>query len=166
MPQYIYGLDIAWCTGVAIYDIDKNEFVYIGSVDANKIKLKAKQKREGLLEHGIRLKYIHDYFNKLFELYPPSHVAIERYFARFKNSTITLAKIHGLINVMLHDKPVKYYPPKQVKEAILKGTATKEELQGVIKAKYNYIDFQNEDESDATAVALCHLIKEGIIDWN
>ena len=46
------------------------------------------------------------------------------------------------------------------------GSATKEDLQIAINAKYNDISFVNEDESDSFAVLLTHLAKEGLINWD
>lgn len=163
--KYILGLDIAWCIGIAIYDLEENRFIYIESIDANNIKLKAKEKREKILEHGKRLRYILNEFKPIVEKYPPSLVFIERYFSRFANSTIALAKIHGVINELLADIPTVYYPPKTVKEALLNGDAKKDDLQDIIKAKYDYITFNNDDESDAVAVTICGLIKENLIEY-
>src|SRR5690606_14907354 len=74
-------------------------------------------------------------------------------------------RAHGVVNYIFWEYPQRYYPPKSVKVALIHGNASKEDLAIAIKAKYNYITFQNEDESDATAVALTTLIEEGIIEW-
>lgn len=165
MGDYIYGLDIAWCTGVSIYDINNNRFVYLGNIDATKIKLNKEDKKKGILEHSKKLKYISDELEELSKKYPPKVIVIERYFSRFANATVALAKIHGVINELFHDIPQIYYPPKTIKEALVHGSATKEDLQIAINAKYNDISFANEDESDSFAVLLTYLVKENLIDW-
>lgn len=165
MARYVYGLDIAWCTGIAIYDIDTNQFVYVSSIDANKITRTSKEKKANILEHGKRLKYISNEFEKIIKMFPPEYVFIERYFSRFANATVALAKIHGVFNKMLADVPSIYYPPKTVKEALLNGNATKVALKNIINEKYNYLSFTNEDESDAVAICITGLIKNNLIDW-
>lgn len=165
MGDYIYGLDVAWCTGVSIYDINNNRFVYLGNIDATKIKLNKEDKKRGILEHSKKLKYISDKLEELSKKYPPKVIVIERYFARFANATISLAKIHGVINKLFYNIPQIYYPPKKVKEAIVRGDATKKDIYNAIKAKYNDITFANEDESDSFAVLLTYLIENDIVKW-
>jgi Holliday junction resolvasome RuvABC endonuclease subunit len=163
--KYLYGLDIAWSMGITIYDLEEKEFVYVGTIDVNGIKLKAKEKREGMLEHGIRLRQVSTEFKKLMEKYPPKIIAIERYFAGHANATIALAKVHGVINELTYDKVIYYYPPKTVKEAIYKGNASKQQVQHIIKNNFVDVEFANEDESDSFAVALTYLIKNNLIDF-
>lgn len=165
MYKYLYGLDIAWRTGVVIYDLTENKFVYIGNIDANDIKLKKHEKQNNILEHGKKLRFIQENFKKLIDTYPPTIVAIERYFGRFNNATIAIAKIHGVINEILADIPQIYYPPKTVKEAIIRGDATKKFVRQIIESHYPDVKFENEDESDAFAVGLCWLIKNKKIEW-
>lgn len=163
--RYIYGLDIAWRTGIAIYDLETNKFVYVGNIDANEINLTAKEKRNHILEHGKRLRFTSTQMQKIIEQYPPSIVLIERYFSHFNQSTITLAKIHGVINELFAEIPTIYYPPKKVKEAILRGNSTKEQIRKMIENKFPYITFTCDDESDAVAVLLTYLIKNNLITW-
>lgn len=164
--KYIYGLDIAWCTGIAIYDLDEKKFVYVSSCDTNKVKLRAQEKRDGLLEHGKKLRTLALFLEDLFNEYPPSQIVLEKAFAgKYKNAVITLSKVHGMVNEMTADIPSIYYTPTEIKKAIVKGGADKEVLAKAINAKYNYITFNNFDESDATAVALTYLIKNKIIKW-
>jgi Holliday junction resolvasome RuvABC endonuclease subunit len=159
---YLYGLDLSLAnTGVTIYDTEKQEFVYIGSINTEKIK-----KKKGLYHNAIKLKFIYDELTALREQYPPHIVTIERGFSRFNTATQVIYRVHGLVNFIFHDVDQIYYPPKTVKEAIIKGDATKAQLQKAINAKYNDITFANEDESDSFAVLLTYLIKEGIIEWS
>ena len=93
------------------------------------------------------------------EKYPPTEVAIERGFSRFNTSTQVIYRVHGVCNELFNECPQKYYPPKTVKEAIFKGDATKKQIQEKIAKAYPDVEFANEDESDAFAVGLTHLIK-------
>lgn len=165
--KYVYGLDLAWSTGIAIYDLEKEKFVYVGSIDTKKLKQTAKEKRENILEHGKKLRRLSEELQKLFEEYPPSMVAIERSFSgSFKNAIIALAKVHGIVNEMLATTPSIYYPPKTIKEAIYKGDATKSEIQRIILSNFEYLVFENEDESDAVAICLTYLMKEKLVNFN
>lgn len=160
----VWGLDLSLAnTGVTIYDTEKQEFIYIGSIDTDFIKSRKSNKH--LYLNGIKLKHLWDEIGKLREQYPPEVVVIERGFSRFNTATQVIYRVHGIVNLLFHDISQIYYPPKTVKEAILKGDATKAQLQKAINAKYNDIIFANEDESDSFAVCLTYLIKEGLLDW-
>ena len=159
--MFIYGLDLSLAnTGVTIFDTETQEFVYIGSINTEKIK-----KKKGLYHNAIKLKHIYDELAILKEKYPPHIVTIERGFSRFNTATQVIYRVHGIANLLFHDVDQIYYPPKTVKEAILKGDATKAQLQKAINTKYNDITFENEDESDSFAVCLTYLIKQGFIEW-
>jgi Holliday junction resolvasome RuvABC endonuclease subunit len=160
----VWGLDLSLAnTGVTIYDTEQQEFIYIGSIDTDFIKSRKANKH--LYLNGIKLKHLWDEMSKLREQYPPEIISIERGFSRFNTATQVIYRVHGIINLMFQDIPQIYYPPKTVKEAILKGDATKAQLQKAINVKYNDITFANEDESDSFAVCLTYLIKEGLIEW-
>jgi Holliday junction resolvasome RuvABC endonuclease subunit len=148
MDKYIWGLDLSMSnSGVAILDGCKP--VFIGSIPT-------KDKDT----HGVRLKYIYDYLDALKDKYPPEVVCIERGFSRYNTSTAVLYRVHGCVNMLFYDVKQIYYPPKKVKEAIVKGTAKKEEIMNKILEWFPYLDFHCDDESDALAVALTYLIKE------
>lgn len=161
MSNFLWGLDLSLtCTGVTIYDLSEGKSVYIGSFNTEKIK-----KKKDLYHNAIKIKHIYDWLEELKEKYPPKIVAIERGISRFNTSTQVIYRVHGIVNYMFWNIPQFYYPPKTVKEAILKGDATKAQVQEAIKAKYNHITFANEDESDSFAVVLTYLIKEEFMAW-
>jgi len=81
-------------------------------------------------------------------------------------STQVIYRVHGILNYIMSEFEQIYYPPKTVKEAILKGNATKKQVQEVIKNKYPDIVFKNEDESDSYAVGLTYFIKTGKLKWD
>jgi len=80
-------------------------------------------------------------------------------------STQVIYRVHGICNLIYYKFEQIYYPPKTVKEAILKGDATKKQVQDTIKNKYPNVVFKNEDESDAFAVGLTYFIKTGKLQW-
>lgn len=162
--KYLWGLDISLKqTGIAVYDLVKKKFVFIGSFNTEKIY--ATKEYKGLHLNAIKLKKIVDWIKGIYKEYPPYIVAIERMFSRFPTETQVIAKATGVIQCLLWNKPQELYPPKTVKLAIWHGDATKEEVQAEILKRYPDLAMENEDESDAVAVALCHLIKLGLIEW-
>ncbi|GIN66319.1 MULTISPECIES: crossover junction endodeoxyribonuclease RuvC [Bacillus] len=161
MGNFIYGLDLSLsCTGCTIYDLEKKDFVYIGSVSTEKVK-----KQKNRYHNAIKLKEIYNWLNNLREKYPPNIVAIERGFSRFNAATQTIYRVHGITNLLFSDVNQIYYPPKTVKEAIYKGNATKAQVQKIIKNNFVDIEFANEDESDSFAVVLTYLIKNEMIKF-
>ncbi|GIN25602.1 crossover junction endodeoxyribonuclease RuvC [Bacillus sp. FSL W8-0445] len=161
MGNYIYGLDLSLsCTGCTIYDLEKQEFVFIGSVNTDKIKKKKDQ-----YHNAIKLKEIYNWLKNLKKSYPPAIVTIERGFSRFNAATQTIYRVHGVTNLLFSDVNQIYYPPKTVKEAIYKGNATKVQVQKIIKNNFVDIEFANEDESDSFAVVLTYLIKNNLIEF-
>lgn len=166
MSNYLYGLDLSLtCTGVTIYDLDNREFVYIGSYNTEKIKIKKAQKDLGIQVNGIKLRHLHDWLLELSAKYPPTIIAIERGLSRFNTATQVIYRVHGLVNFMFYELPQHYYPPKEVKAIIYKGDATKAQVQKIIQNNFVDVVFANEDESDSFAVALTYLIKNGLIEF-
>ncbi len=164
MSRYLYGLDISLKnTGVAVYDLEEERFVFIGSFSTEKIR--ATKEYKGLHLNAVKLKQLADWFKAIIKNYPPSDVAIERMFSRFPTETQVIAKATGVIQTMIWNVPQTLYPPKTVKAAIIKGDASKKLVQQEILKRYPTLIFSDDDESDAVAVALTHLIKEKKIDW-
>lgn len=149
--NYIYGLDLSMHdTGVTVFDNDKP--VFIGSIPTRDKD-----------SHGVRLKQIYEYLSKLKDEYPPAVVCMERAFSRFNTSTAVIYRVHGVVNMLFSDYEQIYYPPKTIKEVILKGNATKEEVKNEILKLFPDIQFTNDDESDSFAICLTYLKKGGIL---
>jgi len=140
-------------TGIAIFDLE-------GRIE--KICSIATKDKD---THGERLKTIADFIMGLKEIYPVKEIVIERGFAQFNTATAVIYRVHGLVNFLFWDVPQTYYPPKTVKAEILGGKSTKKELRNEIESHYENINFENEDESDATAVGLTYFIRKGILQW-
>lgn len=159
MDKFIWGLDLSLaCSGVTIYNLDKKDFIYIGHYNTEKIK-----KKKGLYHNAIKLNEIAEFMLELKKKYPPAVICIERGFSRFNVATQVIYRVHGVINYLFNDVEQIYYPPKTVKEAIFKGDATKAQVQKIIVDNYDYLVFENEDESDSFAVVLTYLIKNDLI---
>lgn len=161
---YIWGLDISMKnTGLAIYDLEKGEVVEVTSFSTEKIRMVKAIKGKHL--NAIKLKALYDWCEEMREKYPPYDVAIERMFSRFPTATQIIAKATGVVQLAIYESPQELYPPKKVKERILHGGATKIQVANEISLRYPEIVFENEDESDAFAVLITHLIERGIIKW-
>lgn len=156
MNKYLYGFDLSMdCSGVTIFNLNNCQPVYIGSIKTN-----PKQ------THGKRLKYIEDEVIKLTNKFEPEFIAIERGFSRFNTSTQVIYRVHGVINKFFHNVEQIYFPPKTIKETIIRGDATKKLIKEIIQVAYPNIEFNNDDESDSFAVALTYLIKNKYIEWD
>lgn len=162
--EYLYGIDSSLSnTGVSIYDLNQHKFVFVGSVNTDKVY--ATKEFKGLNLHGLKLNKISNFLKELTEKYPPKYISIERGFSRFKNETQALFRVFGIIQEMFWDKPQELYPPNTVKSTIVHGHADKNDLEKVINDRYKYITINNDHESDAVAVALTYLIKNKLISW-
>jgi Holliday junction resolvasome RuvABC endonuclease subunit len=141
-------------TGVSIFDLETLNPIHITSIGTNKKD-----------NHGKRLYHIGKEIIQLKDKYPPSVIVIERGFSRFNTSTQVIYRVHGLINYLFHDVEQIYYPPKTVKEAIIRGDASKKLVRQLIEKKYPDVVFEDEDQSDSFAVALTYLIKKKLVEW-
>jgi Holliday junction resolvasome RuvABC endonuclease subunit len=142
-------------TGVTIFDLNTYEPIHISSIPTNKKHT-----------HGKRLYIIAQELISLKDKYPPSVVAIERGFSRFNTSTQVIYRVHGLINYLFYELEQVYYPPKKIKEAIIRGDASKKLVRQVIEKKYPDVKFDDEDQSDSFAIGLTYLIENNLIKWN
>ena len=162
--RYLYGLDISLkCTGVSVYDLDLKEFVFVGSFNTEKIY--ATKENKGLNLQAVKLNKLQAWMREIIVEYPPIAVSIERMFSRFKNETQAIAKATGVVQVLFWDKPQVMFPPKSVKLAIIRGNASKELVKEEILKRYPDLIMENEDESDAVAVAITFLIDASLIEW-
>lgn len=93
--------------------------------------------------------------------YAPSIVSIEEmFFAKNARSAIKLGQARGIAILAAAQRgiPVSEYAPTRVKLALTgKGRAGKEEIQKMLSYMLGVSKFQSTDESDALAIAICHL---------
>lgn len=168
---YLYGLDISLKnTGVAIFDLEDKEFVYIGSFSTERIHNTKEYKN--LDKNSLKLAKLSEWFENLIKEYPPYFASIEQMIKKnHKDYGVNIdelkgiAKATGVIQRSLWDVPQAFHYPSSVKLAIIRGDASKELVRSEILRRYPDMVFDNLDESDAVAVALTHLIEIGIVNW-
>lgn len=172
---YLYGLDISLKnTGVAIYDLEKKEFVHIDSFNTEKIK--ATYEYKGMDVNAVKIHKLREWFENITKEYPPYFVAIEqmvlvqRDLGKGKkgynvNEIKGIAKATGVIQSVVWNVPQAFHYPSEVKSAIISGNANKIAVQNEILRRLPNLSFKNDDESDACAVAICHLMEVGIVEW-
>lgn len=173
---YLFGLDISLKnTGVAIYDLEAKQFVYIGSFNTEGIK--ATKEYKNMDATSVKLQKLGEWFESLVEEYPPYFASIEQMVKVDRkidgknigvniNEVKAIAKATGVIQRALWNVPTKFYYPSEAKAIIAKGNASKEVVQNTILRHFPDLKFNNFDESDATALALTQLINVGIVEWD
>lgn len=171
---YLYGLDISLKnTGVAIFDLEKREFVYIGSFNTENIKA-----TKGKDLTSAKLHELNEWFKSITNTYPPYFASIEQMIKVDRkdkdgnnigvniNEIKNIGKATGVIQNILWNVPQKFYYPSEAKAVILSGNATKEMIKSKILSVYPNLKFDNLDESDACSLALTQLINVGIVEWD
>jgi Holliday junction resolvasome RuvABC endonuclease subunit len=173
---YLYGLDISLKnTGVAIFDLEKRQFVYIGSFNTEGIK--ATKEFKNMDVTSVKLHKLSEWFRALTEEYRPYYASIEQMVKVDRkidgknigvniNEVKGIAKATGVIQEIIWNVPTSFYYPSEAKATVAKGNASKEVVQNVILHHFPELKFNNFDESDACALALTQLINVGIIEWD
>lgn len=143
-------------TGYCVVTVVENR---VKVLDSGVIPTKAKQ------SHGERLHVIHDAITVIETLYSPLNKTIvrERGFSRFNKSTQALYKTHGTIEEALHSYTFLEYSPMTVKSVLTgNGKSSKESVADCVQRWLTEPrEFKTDDESDAIAVAVTHLITTG-----
>ncbi|MGE3609648.1 MAG: crossover junction endodeoxyribonuclease RuvC [Bacteriovoracaceae bacterium] len=115
-----------------------------------------------------RVKDITEQTQKLIDQYQPDQIAFESLiFVKSPTALIKLAQSRGAMLAILsqrfHQK-IYEYSPNLVKSTVTgHGHADKEGVQKVLGQYLGIEKFKTHDESDAVAIALCHLLHEGRI---
>ena len=167
---FLYGIDASLSnTGVAIFDLETKEFVYIGSFSTEGFKATKEYKRLDIT--ALKLHKLSEWFENLTKQYPPYFVTfeqmvkVEREYGVNINEIKAIAKATGVLQEVVWNIPQEFYYPSEVKSSIIRGNAKKELVRDEILKRYPSLVFENLDESDACAVALCQLINIGIVEW-
>lgn len=147
------GLDLSLSnSGVALFEPSGNLLSVLSISTSPK-----EERSERLREIGQAIIEIKNNYN-LFE------VAIEQGFYRYAASTQTLYQVQGVILYILHDIPCYFYAPSTIKKVVTgKGNASKMKVQEMVSEIFPDLVFDDNDQSDAVAIGLAHLIKTGII---
>ncbi len=115
-----------------------------------------------------RVKDIYDQTMKLLDQYSPDVIALESLiFVKSPQALIKLAQSRGTMLAALtqrYHQKIYEYSPNLVKSTVTgHGHADKEGVQKVLQQYFGMTDFKTHDESDAVAIALCHLLNHGTV---
>lgn len=113
-----------------------------------------------------RVKDIYDQTLALMEKYGPDEIALESLiFVKSPTALIKLAQSRGTMLAALsqtHHEKIFEYSPNLVKSTVTgHGHADKEGIQKFLAQYLGLTNFKTHDESDAIAIALCHLLNRG-----
>lgn len=138
-------------TGFGVIDTSGRKPRYITSGCINLTKL---------VDIPSRLDSIFSHVQEICAQVSPTECAIEQVFlGRNVDSALKLGHARGaaIVAAMQAGLPVHEYAARQVKQAVVgKGSATKEQVQHMIKVLLDLPGVPQEDAADALAIALCH----------
>ncbi len=149
-----------------------------GSVTAGYALLQQEGRKINYITSGIlkfnsddvflhRVKDIYDQTLKLIEDFDPDEVALESLiFVKSPTALIKLAQSRGTMLAALtqnYHQKIYEYSPNLVKSSVTgHGHADKEGVQKVLQQYLGLTGFKSHDESDAVAIALCHLLNRNV----
>ena len=143
------------CTGFGIIKYERNEVVHLagGTILLPAVK-----------ELSPRLEVIYNNLDSIIKKYQPDEFAIETaFYGKNVQSALKIGYARGvsLLAAIHNGVPAVEYAPREIKKAVVgKGSASKQQVQFMIKAILNLPDTKMKlDESDALAVAICHSLK-------
>lgn len=107
-----------------------------------------------------RLQIIYEETANLVEKYNPDEVALESLiYVKSVTSLAKLAQARGAMVAALKDKKCVEYSPNLIKSTVSgHGHASKEAIEKILKLTLGDIKIKRHDESDALAIALCHVL--------
>jgi crossover junction endodeoxyribonuclease RuvC len=153
----ILGIDPgSHCTGYGIISAEAGNFEYLCS---GFIK---PPKSAGRFE---RLRMIFEKMREIIEEHEPTQFAIEDvFYSKNARSSLVLGEARGaaILAAALAGLPISEYPPREVKQSVTgHGAADKSQVNFML-GKILELDHppDNDDESDAIAIALCHAFKD------
>jgi crossover junction endodeoxyribonuclease RuvC len=116
-------------------------------------------KKEDFLD---RIKFIYEETFSLMKILKPDEVALEGLiYVKSPTSLMKLAQARGamLAAITQFDRPVMEYAPTAIKSIVSgHGGTDKEGLQKLLRLHLGPVEFATHDESDAVAIAICHLV--------
>jgi len=149
-----------------------------GSVTAGYALLEKEGRKINYITSGImkfnssdeflhRVKDIFDQTIALTEKYSPDQIALESLiFVKSPTALIKLSQSRGAMLAALTQKyhqKIFEYSPNLVKQTVTgHGHADKEGIQKFLGTYLGLTNFASHDESDAIAIALCHLLNHGV----
>jgi crossover junction endodeoxyribonuclease RuvC len=114
---------------------------------------------------AARLRFLHDELTAITARYQPDAVAVESvFYARHARSALILGHARGVLVLAATctDAPLYEYAPAQVKKAVTgSGRADKEQVRKMVSLLVGHRIVGPHDQSDALAVAICHVHSAG-----
>jgi len=115
----------------------------------------------------VRLKKIYDALCSIMGEYVISEMAIETPFVSISgvsvrlDTSIKLGMVRGIFGLFAAQNQIRVfnYAPSQIKAAVARGNAKKEEVMSSVKMLTG-IDTKNDNIADAIAAGLCHLSRK------
>jgi crossover junction endodeoxyribonuclease RuvC len=147
----ILGIDPgSQITGFGIIEVDGPRYRHLHSGHI-KVEGEALPEKLGVIFEAVRALVIE---------WQPQEVAIERVFmARNADSALKLGQARGaaICGAVGQALAIAEYSPREVKQAIVgKGSATKEQIQHMVRVLLKLTVNLQPDQADALAIALCH----------
>lgn len=143
------------CAGYAVCELNGRKMSYVTS---GVLRFNAK---DDFLE---RIKFIYDESLRLLKEHAPDEVALEGLiYVKSPTSLIKLAQARGAMLAALTQTGCRVfeYAPTAVKATVTgHGGTDKEGMQKLLRVYMGPVDFKTHDESDAVAIALCHLLQK------
>ncbi len=141
------------CAGYAVLALEGRKIRYIAS---GVLRFNAQD------DFLLRIKFIYQSSLELLGRFAPDEIALEALiFAKSPTSLMKLAQSRGAMLAALTQTgcPVHEYAPTAIKAAVSgHGATDKEGLQKLLRLHVGDVEFATHDESDAVAVAVCHLL--------
>ncbi|MCZ6470282.1 MAG: crossover junction endodeoxyribonuclease RuvC [Gammaproteobacteria bacterium] len=147
----ILGIDPgSRCTGYGLIDNQPNRITYMNS---GFFKIQGDNIAQ-------RLGQIFQHIDDLIRQYQPQQMSIERVFMhRNADSALKLGQARGAAICAAHlaGLEIAEYAPREIKQAIVgTGSATKDQVQHMVRRLLSLRQPLQVDESDGLAIAICH----------
>ncbi len=145
----------SYVTGYGLVENRGREIVYL---DSGIIKIKKGTPR------AERLLQVKDGLDEILEKYGPDDVAVETVFiSKNVKSAFSLAEVRGviLLSAIQAGKRIFEYSPREVKCSVTgTGTATKMQVAAMVGKLFKLNEQPaTTDETDALAIAFCHILR-------
>ena len=143
------------CAGYAVCVLEGRRMRYITS---GVLRFNAK---DDFLD---RIKFIYEETQRLMREHEPDEIALEALiYVKSPTSLMKLAQARGAMLAALTqtDRPVHEYAPTAIKSTVAgHGGTDKEGMQKILRLHLGPIEFKTHDESDALAIAFCHMMQK------
>lgn len=143
------------CAGYAVCVLEGRKMRYVTS---GVLRFNAK---DDFLD---RIKFIYEETSRLMHEHDPDEIALESLiYVKSPTSLMKLAQARGAMLAALTrtERPVFEYAPTAIKSTVAgHGGTDKEGLQKLLRLHMGPMEFKTHDESDAVAIALCHMMQK------